>query len=155
VISKLQAPLHEAPEYRVQLVDAMLKQQVGFTVGRLVMWVQQQPEQQLSDFRAAAVAAHQGSTQVTCASGGTTASIWGAGMHLLKLLAGIAALESMESAGERSLAANATQQLDQSGKACSKALATANALRVYCRCRRDSPCIQFCKHQTEHLEADL
>jgi hypothetical protein len=107
----------------MQLVDAMLKQQVACSVGTLVAWVQQQPEQQLLDLaaavgfvRAVAAAGHQVSAQVT--DGDRTASIWAAGVKLLGCFAWVV-LHKIESAGACSLVANLTQQLDQSGKACS------------------------------------
>jgi hypothetical protein len=107
VIDQLQAALQEAPSLRMRLVDAMLKQQVACSVGSLVTWVQQQPEQQLLDCRAVP------------AAGGTPASLWAAGVHLLKSFAFEALLHNSESAGACSLAATLTQQLDQSGEACS------------------------------------
>jgi hypothetical protein len=114
VISQLQAALVEEPLLKVQVVDAMLKQQVACSLGSLVTWVQQQPEQ-LSDLREVAVAGHQGSAPVPRAVGGTIPSIWAAGVHLI----GHFAAAASESTGTCSLAASLTQQLDQSGKPCS------------------------------------
>jgi hypothetical protein len=116
VISQLKTVLNEAPSLGVRLVDAMLKQQVACNVGGLVMWAQQQPEQQLIDVRAVATAGHQGSARNPCVVSGTIAAIWAAGVQLLGRFAA-AYLHNTESAGACSLAAKLTQQLDQSGKA--------------------------------------
>jgi hypothetical protein len=116
VIIQLEAALHEAPSLKMQLVDAMLKQQVACSVGRLVAWVQQQPVQQQSDVRAVVVVGQQGSAPVTGAAGSTTSNVWAAGVHLVEFFAVVAFLHNPESA---ELTANLTQQLDRSGKACS------------------------------------
>jgi hypothetical protein len=96
----------------------------------LVTWVQQQPEQQLFDLQAVAVAGHQGSAPVTCAVGTAAALIWDAGVHLLKRFALVAGMHTSEGAAACSLAADLTQQLDQSGEACSR----------NCRCTVRSCC---------------
>jgi hypothetical protein len=94
----------------------MLQQQAACSVGTLVTWVvQQQPEQHV---RTVAAAGHQGSSAVIFVSS-TAASIWAAGVHLLGRFAAAAAQHTAESAGACNLAARLTQQLDQSGKACS------------------------------------
>jgi hypothetical protein len=118
VIGQLETLLHEAPSLRMQLVDALLKQQVACSIGTLVTWVQQQPEQ-LSDLGAITVAGHQGSAAVTLAAGRPTAPVWAAGVNLLQRFAAVAFLQNTQGAGACSLAATLTQQLDQSGKACS------------------------------------
>jgi hypothetical protein len=120
VILQLQATVKEETSLRMQLVDAMLKQQVACSTGRLVTWLQQQPEQHLLDFTEVAVPGHQGSAPVTCVAGCTTATTWAAGVVLLQRIAAIAALHISQSAGACSLATNLTQQLEQSGKACSQ-----------------------------------
>jgi hypothetical protein len=120
LISQLEAAWHEARPLKMQLFDALLKQQVACSIGRLVAWVQQQPEQQLADFRAVAVAGHQGSAPATIAAGSASASIWAAGVYLLEHFAVVAFRHNSDSAEACSLAANLTQQLDQSGKACSR-----------------------------------
>jgi hypothetical protein len=114
VIRQLAAALDEAPSLKVELVDVMLKQQVACSVGSLVMWVQQQPEQ-LLDVKAAG----QGRVPRTSVAGLIIASVWAAGVDLLKNLARVALLQTSESAGACILTATLTQQLDQSGKACS------------------------------------
>jgi hypothetical protein len=116
VINQLEAGLQEAPLLGMQLVDTMLKQQVACNISSLVTWVQQQPEQLLS---VRAGDGHQGSTLVTSADRATAATLWGAGVLLMGRLA-VAILDSAKGAGACSLAANLTQQLDQSGKACSR-----------------------------------
>jgi hypothetical protein len=116
VVSHLQAALLEAPSLQTQLVDATLKQQVACSVGTLITWVQQQPEQQLLDSGAVDVAGRQGTTQTTCSD--RTAPLWAAGVNLLGHFAVVACEHNAESAGASSLAANLTQQLDQSGRAC-------------------------------------
>jgi hypothetical protein len=146
VICQLQAALKEAPSLQMQLVDAMLKHQVARNVGSLVTWVQQQTEQQLLGFRAVAVAGHQGSAQVTC--GSRTASMWADGVLLLGRFA-MAYLHNSDSAGACSLAANLTQQLDQSGKACSSNC--ARTLRQCCGIR-DSSCMHIQMYRTEHQQ---
>jgi hypothetical protein len=113
VTSQVEAALYEAPTLRIQLVDAILKQQVACNIGRLVTRVQQQPEQQLVEMRAVAVAGRE------VAAGRSTASIWAVGVHLLNRFAAVAFLQNTQSAGACSLASTLTQQLDQSGKACS------------------------------------
>jgi hypothetical protein len=120
VISQLEAAWHEARPLRLQLLDAMLKQQMACSIGRLVAWVQQQPEQQLSGLKAVAVAGHQGSAPATVAAGSASASIWAAGVYLLEHFAVVAFRHNSDSAEACTLAANLTQQLDQSGKACSR-----------------------------------
>jgi hypothetical protein len=115
VISQLAAAVQEAPSLKMQLVDAMLKQQVACSVGSLVTWVQQQPEQQLV-LRAVAVVVSQGSTPVTCAGGSTTFNVWAAGVHLVEFFAVAAHQHNAQSAGACNLAASLTQQLHQSGK---------------------------------------
>jgi hypothetical protein len=117
VIDQLQAALDKAPALRLQLEDALLKQQVACNIGSLVTWVQQQPQQQLLDVRAVAETGQEGSAQVTW--GGRFASIRSAGMLLLGRFA-VAVLRDPEAAGACSVTANLTQQLDQSGKACSR-----------------------------------
>jgi hypothetical protein len=112
----------------MQLMDAMLKQQAACSIGSLVVWVQQQPEQQRLDLAAVAIAARQGSAPVTCAAGGTTGPIWVAGLHLLGRFAGVAFMDIDERAGACNLAEKLTQQLDQSGKACS----------CNCNCKRNA-----------------
>jgi hypothetical protein len=112
VIKQLQAALDAAPMLRLQLMDAMLKQNGAYSVGSLVTWVQQQPEEHLLILRS-------GSAPVGFAAGGTAASIWAAGVLLLGHVAAVAMLHCSESAAACSLAADLTQQLDQSGKACS------------------------------------
>jgi hypothetical protein len=107
----------------MQMIDAMLKQQAACSVGSLVTWVQQQPEQQLCqlvDLRAVALAVDQGPAPVACAAGNITASVWAAGVQLLEHFAILASDHTSDSAGECSLAKQLTQQLDQSGKACSR-----------------------------------
>jgi hypothetical protein len=117
VISQLQDSFRGAPLLTTQLVDALLKQQVAFNVGHLVTWVQQQPEQQLLDLTAVvAVAGRNGSVDI---SGGRTAHAWAAGVSLLWRIAVAAAEHNAQSMSLCSLAATLTQQLDQSGKACS------------------------------------
>jgi hypothetical protein len=115
VISQLADALQGAPPFRMQLVDAMLKQQAACSIGRLVTWVQQQPEQQQLHVRAMA-----GSAPVTSAAGSTTAPIWAFGVILLEHFAASAVLHMTDSAGSCNLAANLTQQLDQSGEACNR-----------------------------------
>jgi hypothetical protein len=117
VIQQLSGAVDEAPSLSMQLMDAMLKQQVVCNIGRLVTWVQQQPEQQRLDLEAAAAAGRQGS--YTYAAGRTPTIIWAAGVHLLTHFAAVAKMHVRESAEACSLAENLTQQLDQSGKACS------------------------------------
>jgi hypothetical protein len=119
VLNQLEAALHEAPSLRMQLADAMLKQQAACNIGSVVTWVQQQPEQQLSDLRAVVVPGHQGSVSITHAAGGATASVWAAGLHLVESFAVEAYEQNSESVGSCSLATTLTQQLDQSGEACS------------------------------------
>jgi hypothetical protein len=101
VIRQLIGSLNAAPSLRLQLMDAMMKQQVACIVGRLITCVQQQPQQQL-------------------AAAGTTASMCAAGVHLLTCLALVAVSQTSESAGPCSLAEHLTQELDQSGKTCSR-----------------------------------
>jgi hypothetical protein len=125
VICQLETSLHEAPSLKLQLVDAVLKQQAACSIGSLFTWVQQQPEQQLSDLGAITVAGHQGSAAVTLAAGRPPASIWTACVNLLHRFAAVAVLQNTQGAGACSLAAALTQQLDQSGKACS------HKVRVY------------------------
>jgi hypothetical protein len=120
VIDQLQVALTEAPSLKLQLTDAMLKQQAACSVGSLVAWVQQEPEQQLLGLRPVAAPGHQGLVLMTRADGGKTASIWVSGVHLLGRFATVACLHSSESAGPCSLTANLTQQLKQLGKACSR-----------------------------------
>jgi hypothetical protein len=108
-------------------MDAMLKQQVAFNTGSLVAWVQQKPQQQLLQL---AVPGQHGSgtvhTVLTIAAGETTASLWAAGVQFLEQCALVASLQPSESAGVCSLAERLTQQLEQSGTACSR---NCNALR--------------------------
>jgi hypothetical protein len=117
LISLLSDDLDGATELTTQLVDAMLKQQVASCVGSLVAWVQQQPEQQRLDLAATAIAGRQG--PVNRSPGSTTGPVWAAGLHVLGRFAAVAFLHIQDSAGVRNLAENLTQQLDQSGKACS------------------------------------
>jgi hypothetical protein len=124
LISQLQAAWHEAPSLKMQLVAAMLKQQAASNIGSLIAWVQQQPEQQLLglDMGAAAAGRQLRSAPVPCAAGGLIASMWAAGVHMLKHFATADAdlQRTGESAGAFSLAASLTQQLDQSGESCSR-----------------------------------
>jgi hypothetical protein len=113
VIDQLQAALDQAPTLRLQLMDAMLKQKAAYSVGSLVTWVQQQPEKHLLILRS-------GSAPLDFAAGGTAASIWAAGVLLLGHFAAVAMLHCSESAAACSSAADLTQQLDQSGEACSR-----------------------------------
>jgi hypothetical protein len=137
VIDQLQAALTEAPSLKLQLTDAMLKQQAACSVGSLLAWVQQEPEQQLLGLRPVAAPGHQGLVLMTRADGGRTASIWASGVHLLGRFAIVACLHSSESTGSCSLAANLTHQLEQSGKACSRnCCCTAQGCCVCC----DSSC---------------
>jgi hypothetical protein len=115
MIRQLAAALDEAPSLKVELVDVMLKQQVACSVSSLVTWVQQQPEQLLD-----VTAAGQGRVPITSVAGLTIASIWAAGVDLLKNLARVALLQTSESAGACILTATLTQQLDQSGEAYSR-----------------------------------
>jgi hypothetical protein len=117
LINQLAAALEEAPSLKMQLVDAMLKQQVACNVGSLVTWVQQQPEQQLV---VTAVVGNQGSAPVTCTGGSTTGIVWTAAVHLLAHFAVVAFQHIRESAGACNMAASLTQQLEQSGKARSR-----------------------------------
>jgi hypothetical protein len=119
VISQLDAAFQGASSLNLQLVDAMLRQQVACSIGSLVTWVQQQPEQQLLDLIAAAFVSHQGSAPVACAAAGTAASIWVAGVQLLGGFAAVAITQTPESAGACNIAARLTQQVDQSGETCS------------------------------------
>jgi hypothetical protein len=136
-ISQLEAALRETTSPRVQLVDALLKQQVACSIGSLVAWVQQQPEQQLSEMRAGT--GHQGSAPATVEAGGAAAAIWAAGVHLLERFAVVATRHNSDSAGACSLAANLTQQLDQSGKACSR---NCDCTATCCFGRHDKSCMQ-------------
>jgi hypothetical protein len=119
VINQLAGALNEAPSLRLRLVDAMLKQQAGCSIGSVVAWVQQQPEQQLLNLTAVTVAGHQGSVPKAFAAGRAPAATWAVGVDVLRHFAVEAAEHNLDSAGACSLAANLTQQLDQSGKACS------------------------------------
>jgi hypothetical protein len=121
LISLLAVTFHEAPSLEPQLVDAMLKQQAACSIGSLVTWVQQQPEQQLLDLRVVAAAGHQGSRPMSCAAGSATTTLWAAGVQLLGCFA-ISALKQIDTDGAAgcSRAGTLTQQLEVSGKACSR-----------------------------------
>jgi hypothetical protein len=113
VISQLAAAVKDAPSLRMQVLDAMLKQEAACSAGSLLTWVQQQPEQQLLDVTAVAIAGHQ--APAAGAVRGTTAAIWVTSVHLVERCAAVALLQVQDSAGG-SLAASLTQQLDHSGK---------------------------------------
>jgi hypothetical protein len=118
LINQLEHALQEAPW---QVADAMLKQQAACSVGSLVTWVQQQPEQQLSTLTAVDLTGRQGPSVLRCEA---TDFIWAAGVDLLGRIA-VAAFEhdsesATPAAGGRSLAASLTQQMDRSGTACSR-----------------------------------
>jgi hypothetical protein len=117
LISQLAEAFDEEPTHKIQLMDAMLTQQVACSIGSLITWVQQ-PEQQWLGMRAVAVAGHQGSAPGPFAAGTTAASICAGGVHLFGHFAAAAFLHTLDSAGACNLAARLTQQLDQSGKAC-------------------------------------
>jgi hypothetical protein len=119
VIRQLEDALQDAPSLRMQLMEAMLEQQAACSIGYLVTWAQQRPKQ-LLDIRVVTVAGHQGSAPETAVAGSGTASTWAAGVNLLQCFAVVADQQNSDSAGVCSLAANLTQQLDQSGKACSR-----------------------------------
>jgi hypothetical protein len=135
-ITQLEVALDEAPSIRMQMMDAMLKQQMACHIGALVTWVQQQPEQHLFGLRAAAVAGHQGSGPVTCVAGTATATTWAAGVQVLDCFAHVATLQPSECAGACSLAEKLTQQLDQSGKVSSRNC--KGTARQCCNCREVS-----------------
>jgi hypothetical protein len=118
LMSQLTTALDEASSLSTQLIDAVLKQQAAYHVGSLVAWVQQQPEQQLSELRVVAAAWLMDSAPVApqCAAIGRTCLMWDDGVQLLQQFAW---MSRPENAGACNLAASLTQQLDQSGKACS------------------------------------
>jgi hypothetical protein len=127
MISQLAVTLQEAPSLQLQLVDSMLKQQAACSIGSLVSWVQQQPEQQQLDVTAVAIAGQQGPAAATFIAASTTASIWAAGVQLMNHFAAAAFRQMAESATARNMAENLTQQLEQSGTACAT---PTNALHI-------------------------
>jgi hypothetical protein len=129
VIWDMTEALSNAPSLKMQLADAMLKQQVACNIGSVVTWVQQQPEPQLLDSRAVAVAGRQG----VAPAGGMIAAVWAAGVHLLERFALVIFAHNSESAGACSMAATLTQQLDQSGKPCSRNCTAQDAVAASMR----------------------
>jgi hypothetical protein len=94
----------------LRLLEAMLQQQAVQSAGTLVAWVQLQPEQLLSVKSVLGFTATRGSGAPCC---------WASGVHSLTRAASKAGQQDYDSAATCQMAANMTQQLDESGERCS------------------------------------
>jgi hypothetical protein len=96
---------------QLQLLEAVLQQQAVCSAGNLIAWMQQRPEQLLPMDSMLSSNATRGSR--------AAAGSWAAGMNFLDCAAAAAAEQDHQSAAARQMAADMTQQLDQSGEPCS------------------------------------